>query len=340
MSPHTVFPELISPHLRRIIDDDPGNNPCRPERETADCAIAAQFRYDSRETVVLPTERVDPLGEDDHSPVHRLIRKYSNRALLLVTDTCAAHCRYCFRRRFVGARTGAIAENEVDAAARFLESTAEITELLLSGGDPLTLSPGRLRAVIEPIRRRCPDLVFRICTRVPVVAPDLVSQEMIATMAEAGPSWVVVQVNHRDELVPDVERLCSQIIESGLPMISQTVLLAGVNDSVETLASLFEHLVRLGVKPYQLFQADLVPGTSHFRVPLPDGVALYQKLKNRLSTLALPVYAVDAPGGGGKIALGPDSLARKEAGWFILRGTDGMEYRYPDETPHRSDHGA
>jgi lysine 2,3-aminomutase len=323
------FPELVTPHLRRLIEVEAAAGGSGVLTEGP---IGRQFIATGAEAAVTPYELADPLGEAANSPAPRLVRKYRDRALLLVTDTCAAHCRYCFRRDFTGRRRGAIPAEELEGALDYLLRHREIRELLLSGGDPLTLPVEEFTALVTRIRRRLPELVLRICTRVPVVAPERVTRALVRGLRSALPTWVVVQVNHPSELTPEVADCLAMIVDSGLPIVSQTVLLRGVNDSVETLEALCSALVALRVKPYQLFQCDLVRGTAYFRVPLERGVAIYTELTQRLSTLALPVYSVDAPGGGGKIALGSRSLEAKDGSSYLLEAPDGTVHRYPDET--------
>ena len=320
LSPH--FPERITSHLQSLIASDPDGR-AGP--------VARQFSASDLESIVNTNELADPLGEDTHTPVSRLVRKYDTRAVLLVTDTCAAHCRYCFRKTYTGGARGSVTNDELYAVCEYLADHAEISELLLSGGDPLSLSTLRLEEVLAAIRNCRADLVFRVCTRIPVVSPSMIGKPTIHVLRRYAPVWIVVQVNHPSELVAPAAECVARFTESGIPVVSQTVLLRGVNDETEILAELFETLIARGVKPYQLFQADLVPGTSHFRVPLERGVSIYESLKRTISTLALPLYSVDAPGGGGKIPLGLTSLDRTDDGYYLLDGLDGEVYSYPIE---------
>ena len=319
----------MSDHIRSLIGNDP------------DGPVARQFLFSPGESIASPHDLRDPLGELTHTPGSRLVRKYHNRALLLVTDICAAHCRYCFRRSFTGGGqsrndeggyVGVISEEDLSSAADYLSRNSEIEELLLSGGDPLTVPRLRLDRIVGTIRRARPDIILRLCTRLPITDPAKIDSDLIRMISSWRPVWVVVQINHTTELSPGTRRVIGQLVDSGLPVVSQTVLLDGINDSDSVLAELFEELLRIRVQPYQLFQGDLVPGTSHLRVPLRRGLSIYQSLRARVSTLALPVYAVDAPGGGGKIALTEGSLDRLSSGYFLLEGADGKTYRYPDES--------
>jgi lysine 2,3-aminomutase len=313
------FSELITSHLRGQIR----SNPHGP--------VARQFIRTDDELTVTAYELADPLGESERTPVKRLIRKYRDRALLLATDSCAAHCRYCFRRSFTDSGHGGISDNELSDASEYLRTHGEISEVLISGGDPLTLAVERLANVFDNLRRFRSDLVLRVCTRLPIVSPDSVRQ-FLPILHARPPIWMVLQINHPDELTTEVKACIESMVGAGLPLLSQTVLLRGVNDSTEVLALLFRNLIGMRVKPYQLFQADLVPGTAHFRLPLSRGVEIYESLRREVSTLALPVYAVDAPGGGGKIPLDIHSVEKCDDTHYVLRGLDGHTYRYPIET--------
>ncbi len=314
-----TFAERLTPHLMRLIAKDPTG------------PVARQFRATAEERRVLPYELDDPLGEADRTVAPRLVRKYENRALLLVTDECLAHCRYCFRRGSTGRKGGAISETELAAALSYLERRPEIDELLLSGGDPLALRTSVLSSILNTLRTRIPRVIIRICTRVPGVSPSRIDTATVDAVRSSIPAWLVVHVNHPDELTGETREAFERFVDAGIPVVVQTVLLRGINDSVDVLGRLFEELLRIRVQPYQLFQADLARGTSHFRVPLERGLAIYRALRSRVSTLALPVYALDAPGGGGKIALDGHAALRNDGASYVIAGSDGREYRYPRE---------
>jgi len=305
------FASLASPD-----DDDP---------------IGRQFRVNSAEERVLPYELQDPLGEESYTPVPRLVHRYPNRALLLVTDRCAVHCRYCFRKNFSGSGLGPVVPEELRAVAAYLEGHPEIDELLLSGGDPLTLSDGELEALIAAVRAVRPDIILRVCTRAPGVQPSRIDASLCRLLKETPPVWIVAQFNHPAELSAESRNALSLFIDHGIPVVSQTVLLRGVNDAPGILAELFEELLRCRVKPYYLFQPDLVPGTSHFRPPLRRSLEIVRELRGKISRLAAPVFAVDIPGGGGKVTLGEEEPPKDDEGWYILTGPDGLKGRYPDE---------
>ena len=279
------------------------------------------------------SELSDPLGEDKHSRLPRLIHRYPDRALVVVTGVCALYCRHCFRRRLSGEDSGTISHHQADAIAGWLASHTEVRELLLSGGDPLTLSNRRILGLIDRFREARPDIVLRLATRIPIVEPDRITRTLARALGRRRPLWMVLQTNHPRELAPSALGAINRLQTRGLPIINQAVLLRGVNDNIETLEELSRSLVSAGVKPYYLFQGDLATGTGHFRLPLDEARTLVERLRSRVSGLAMPVFAVDLPGGGGKVPLGVDHvLGREEDGWR-LRSPDGTEGIYPDIEP-------
>jgi lysine 2,3-aminomutase len=292
--------------------------------------IRRQFEPSDEEARVLDYELADPLGEDAYTPVPGLIHRYPNRALVLVTDSCAVHCRYCFRRGFTGRGSGPLKHEEINGAKEYLADHPEIQELLLSGGDPLTLPDRNLENVLAAFRGVRGTLVLRLCTRIPGVQPGRVTRSLCRMLARYAPLWTVFQINHPRELTAAVTAAVGRLVSAGVPVVTQTVLLRGVNDDPGVLAELFQGLVARSAKPYYLLQADLVRGTAHFRVPLGEGLAIFDALKQLVSGLACPVYAVDIPNGGGKIAL-TAAVSGPENGWFTLTGPGGETGCYPDE---------
>ena len=254
-----------------------------------------------KEFKMSPGELADPIGDAHYTKTPALIHRYPDRALLLVTDQCAAFCRFCFRRHYSGKGRGAITEAELRKAASYLKRHPQISELILSGGDPLTLSDKRLFEIIDVLRTARPDLTLRLSTRIPAVLPSRITRNLALGLNRRRPVWLVVHINHARELTPESDKALRCFALAGIPLLSQTVLLAGINDTAAVLEELFRCLVSQGVKPYYLFQADLARGTAHFRVPLSRGRAIMKALSRRLSPLALPVYAMDL--GDGKIPL-------------------------------------
>jgi len=277
-----------------------------------------------------PGERPDPLGEENPGLPSQLIRAYRDRALVLITGECALYCRHCFRRRVAGSGTAPIDDAALEAVSDWLAAHREVRELLLSGGDPLTLDDRRLASVIDRLRRDRPDLVMRLATRMPVVEPSRITRRLARLLGRRRPLWVVVQVNHPRELVPEARRAFDRLQKSGLPILNQAVLLRGVNDDPAVLEDLSARLVSLSVKPYYLFQGDLAEGTGHFRLPLDEARRLVDELNRRSSGLGRPTFAVDLPGGGGKVPLGRDFVGGRESGGWILETPDGRHGLYPD----------
>ena len=312
------FPRRVTPYFESLAE-----NPGDP--------IAMQFDPTAAEKNVLDYELTDPLGERTQSPLPRIVHRYDDRILLLVTDSCAIHCRYCFRRHFTGGGGGVITSPEMAKVTGYLLDHPQVTEVLLSGGDPLTLSDNEIERVVSSLRDVRDDLVLRLCTRVPGVLPSRISDNLCRILAEQQPVWAIVQINHPRELTDETTRAFERMVSGGIPVVSQTVLLRGVNDDPDTLAELFRGLLARRVKPYYLFQTDLVRGTSHFRVPLRRAQSIVTSLRSKISNLACPEFAVDIPGGGGKIPLHDSAVSGPKDGWFELAGPDGEAGRYPDE---------
>jgi lysine 2,3-aminomutase len=291
--------------------------------------IAAQYVPTEAELVTLRYESNDPIGDTRSMVTDRLVHYYPDRALLLVSDRCATYCRFCFRRHFTGHGGGRITTRQLEEACEYLGRTRAVKEILLSGGDPLMLPDRDLDEVIARLKQVDPDYTIRICTRMPVVQPSRVTEDLARMLGRFGSVWVVVHANHPRELTEEFRAGVRLLLGAGMPVLNQSVLLRGINDDAGVLVELFRGLVKFGVKPYYLFQGDLASGTSHFRVPLDRGMQLMRELRASLSGIALPTYAVDLPGGG-KVPV-ESALLRAEADAFVFRGPDGAEYRYPRE---------
>jgi len=296
-------------------------------------AVRRQCIPDVKELRVLPVESGDPLAEEQNSPLPRMVHRYSNRVAVLVTDQCAMYCRHCFRRSFTGKDLGALKDRELLEMTRYVGEHTEIREILLTGGDPLTLEDARILHIIRAFRAVRKDLVLRLATRMPVVLPGRITEALAGSLAGEGPLWVVTQFNHSDEITAESRRALRTLRDAGLPVVNQTVLLRGINDREEVLEELFQGLLIEGVKPYYLFQGDLAEGTAHFRVPLARGWEIMANLRSRISGLAMPVYAVDLPGGGGKIPLSESYLVEKNEKGYVFRNPEGNLFVYPDEEP-------
>ncbi len=280
---------------------------------------------------VKPWELDDPLGEEKYKVSDRLIHRYRDRVLFLVTDTCAMYCRHCFRRNFAGGKRDVVTAQELKTAAEYISEHREVVEVILSGGDPLTLETAVLDRILSALKKAREDIVIRVGTRIPVVLPSRIDAALTDTLKRYSPLFVMTQFNHKNEITGRSSTACSMLIDAGIPVLNQAVLLKGVNDTTEDLENLFHALIRLRIKPYYLFQGDLAAGTSHFRVSLQKGLALMRELRERLSGLSLPVYAVDLPGGGGKIPLNGDYIGSlTDKGWE-LKNAEGKIFYYPEE---------
>jgi lysine 2,3-aminomutase len=312
---NSPFCFAVTPHFASLAS---------PER---DDPIRRQFIPDPLEEAADPFALDDPLGEEQFRLTSRLVHQYRDRALLLAGGSCAGYCRYCFRRTRMNAAF--ISSAELEPVLACLESRPGIREILISGGDPLTAEDGKLEELFAKLRKARPGILIRLCSRVPVTSPKRLGNQTIGLLCRFKPLRVVTHINHIKELSPDAREALASLVEAGLPVHVQTVLLKGINDSAETLALLFRECLNLGLSPYYLFQLDLAQGTAHFRVPLKKGIAIYRELGQQISGLALPAYAVDLPGGGGKIHLSEDIITGEKDGVFLLKGYDGRLWKYP-----------
>jgi lysine 2,3-aminomutase len=327
----TGLPFAVTPHFASL---------ARPEK---DDPIRRQFFPDPRELRNRdPFALDDPLGEYRYRAALRLIHQYHDRALLLAAGTCAGYCRHCFRRIWLAsASSAAVQSAELQPALAYLAAHTEICELLVSGGDPLTLDNAGLSDLFDRLRHVRPDIMFRVCTRVPITEPSRLDSGTIALFAQFRPLRLMVHVNHPRELSASPSSAgasraaLAACVGAGIPVYVQTVLMRGINDDPALLAQLFQDCLDTGLLPYYLFQMDLAPGTAHFRVPLKQGLAIYRKLQSFISGPGLPVYAVDLPGGGGKIRLHDDVFAGEKAtpagAVYILKDRNGSEWYYPVE---------
>lgn len=282
----------------------------------------------------LKDEHMDPLSEVDHSVTGRLIHRYPSRVAFLVTDICAMYCRHCFRRRFTGTFQGPATRPEIQQAASYLEHHREVKEILLTGGDMMTLSDSEIEELITIFREARQDIVIRLCTRMPAAKPSRITADLVAIFKKftTAPFFLMTQFNHPRELTQEAVAAVGMFVDAGIPAMNQSVLLKGVNDDADTLEELCNKLIFSRIKPYYLFQGDLVEGTSHFRVPLEKGLALEKELRRRLSGLAMPLYAVDLPQGGGKVPL-TEGYLQESSGCEVWNFTtvEGKKRSYPKE---------
>lgn len=296
-------------------------------------ALARQFIPSAAELVTTPEERADPIGDDVHSPVRGIVHRYPDRVLLMPVEVCAAYCRFCFRRAVVGQGEGLLPEKDLDAAIAYIESRPEVWEVILTGGDPLVLSPRRLAALIARLEAIPHVGVIRLHSRLPVHDPRRVTPELVAALANATDAavWLAVHANHAAEFTPVTRAALGRLSAAGIPLVGQTVLLKGVNDSAEALEALFRAMVRNRVKPYYLHHPDLAAGTGHFRLSLAEGRRLVRALRGAVSGLCQPTYVLDIPGGHGKVPVGPDALHAEPSHGDAVYVNDpwGRPHRYP-----------
>lgn len=290
--------------------------------------VRAQFVPDARELEVRPEELADPIGDAAHLQVAGLTHRYPDRAILHATQSCEVYCRFCFRRETVGA-TGALSEAEFDGVVDYLRATPSVREVIFTGGDPLVLSARRLAGMLDLLEGVESLETVRFHTRVPVVAPARLTEALVGVLDRALPVWLVVHVNHPDEITPEARAALRRLTRAGVPLLSQTVLLRGVNADPDTLERLFRTLIRNRVKPYYLHHPDLAKGTGHFRVTLAEGQAIMAALRGRLTGIAQPVYVLDIPGGHGKVPVGPGYLQRDGEGW-VVTDPQGRAHPYRD----------
>ncbi len=293
--------------------------------------IARQFVPSLAELETRPEERPDPIGDEAHSPVPGIVHRYPDRVLLKVLHVCPVYCRFCFRREVVGPGVEAMLPPEaVERALDYIASRPEIWEVILTGGDPFMLSPRRLEAIMRRLAAMEHVKIVRLHTRVPVADPERVTPGLIEALRASGKTvYVALHANHPRELTPAARAACAHLIHGGIVMVSQTVLLRGVNDDVETLGSLMRAFVEARIKPYYLHHGDLAPGTSHFRVPLAEGQALVAALRGRLSGLCQPTYVLDLPGGHGKVVAARPSFSPGLGETVEFEDFSGRRHVYP-----------
>ena len=309
----------ITPEMEALIDPNDPHDP-----------IAAQFRPDPRELETLADERGDPIGDAAHSPCPGIVHRYPDRCLLTPVHVCAVYCRYCFRREVVGPQgDGMLSPAELDTAFDYIGAHPRLWEVIVSGGDPLVLSPRRIAAIRQRLDAVAHVKIQRWHTRVPIVDPERIDAAMCAALrSSSATSWLVVHVNHARELSPAVRAALARLVDAGIPLLAQSVLLRGVNDDVTSLEALLRALVETRVKPYYLHHLDKAPGTSHFRCTLAEGRALMRALRGNVSGLCQPTYVLDIPGGAGKTVVAESGL-RGTAGSYEVRDYHGAWHPLP-----------
>jgi lysine 2,3-aminomutase len=276
-------------------------------------------------------ERIDPLGEESHNPVRSIVHTYPDKALFLVTDLCPSYCRFCTRSRAVGQGRFPPKRSLWEEALKYIEATPSIRDVLISGGEPLTLEDDRLEWLLKRLRKIPHVDLIRIGTKIVSSLPQRITQELAKMLKKYHPLWMSVHFVHPDELTPDSQRACARLVDAGIPLCSQTVLLKGVNDDVPTMKKLMLGLLRFRVKPYYLHQADAVAGTSHFRTSVAKGQEIIRGLHGYTTGYAVPSYMIDAPGGGGKVPVSPGYIrGRRGKRTLLLRNYKGKPYQYTE----------
>ena len=304
------------------------------------CPVRMQVIPRPTEAHIAEGEYRDPLGEDALSPARAIVHRYPDRVLLLALDRCAIYCRHCNRRRMVGQDDGVISRADLDEAIAYIRRTPQIRDVLISGGDPLTLATDKLESIIAAVRSIEHVDIIRIGTRVPVALPMRVDDELCAMLRRYHPLYVNTHFNHPKEVTPEAKAACEKLADAGIPLGNQTVLLRGVNSQARTLEVLFRALLRMRVKPYYLFQGDPVQGTDHLRTPVAVGIDIMNQLRGNVTGMAMPHLVLDAPGGGGKIPIGPTYLLSWAEREVTLRNYENRIFTYvePIERDCRCDY--
>lgn len=313
------LPMAITPHFLSHIDPD---NP--------DCPLRRQVVPRIEEHFLCSRDMEDPCGEEKDSPAPRLVHRYPDRVLLIATESCVSYCRYCTRKRIVGKRFVSIDREQLDRVCAYISGNKRIRDVLVSGGDPLSLCDEKLEPILKSLRAIKHVEMLRIGTRVPVFLPQRITPALVEMLRRYHPLYISIHFSHPREITPETARACEMLADAGIPLGSQTVLLRGINDTPATIRRLLQDLLRIRVRPYYLYQCDLAVGTEHFRTPISTGINIIEKLRGHTSGYAVPTFVVDAPGGGGKIPLGPSYFIALVEGRAVLRNYEGKIFEYPE----------
>lgn len=309
----------VTPHYFNLI-----------QRENPDCPIRRQVIPHVGEGKFSAAEMADPCGEDSHMPVPGLVHRYPDRVLFLVTDRCAAYCRYCTRSRVVSGAGEQELETDFDQAIAYLQKHTEVRDVLLSGGDPLLFSDEKLDALLGRLRA-IPHIEFvRLGTRIPIFLPQRITPELCAILKKHHPLWMSIHTNHPRELTAEVRDALGMLADHGVPLGNQSVLLRGVNDSLPVMKSLVQKLLRCRVRPYYLYQCDLIKGSAHLRAPVAKGIEIIEGLRGHTTGYAVPQYVIDAPGGGGKVPVNPGYVFFHDREKVVFRNFEGRVFEYPE----------
>ena len=322
-APH-LFRVDITPYFISLINPEDPDDPIRK-----------QVVPTAQEMVPFTAMMEDSLAEDRHSPVPGLVHRYPDRVLMLVTTQCASYCRYCTRSRIVGDPSATFSRAEFEMQIEYLQHTPQVRDVLLSGGDPLVLAPRILEEILSRLREIPHIEIIRIGSRVPVFLPMRITPELTDMLQKYHPLWMNIHVNHSNEISAELAEACDRLTRAGIPLGNQSVLLAGVNDNVHIQRQLVQDLVRIRVRPYYLYQCDLVEGAGHFRTPVAKGIEIMEGLRGHTSGYAVPTYVVDAPGGGGKIPVSPNYLISMSDHKVVLRNFEGYITTYEEPVDYK-----
>ncbi len=316
----------ITPYYLTLIDPDDPHDPVRRQ------AVPSIL-----ETHISGADLLDPLHEDEDSPVPGLTHRYPDRVLMLITDMCSMYCRHCTRRRFAGHTDSEMPCDNIDGALDYIARTPQVRDVVLSGGDALMVSDERLESIISRLREIPHVEVIRIGSRTPVVCPQRITDSLVNMLKKYHPIWFNTHFNHPNEITPESRAACARLADAGLPIGNQSVLLRGVNDSVSTMKELCQKLLTIRVRPYYLYQCDLSMGLEHFRTPVSKGIEIIEGLRGHTSGLAVPTFVVDAPGGGGKISVMPGYMISQSPGKVVLRNFEGVITTYTEPLDYKND---
>lgn len=316
----------ITPYYLSLIDP---NNPKDPVRRQCIPTVLETHKADA--------DLLDPLHEDEDSPVPGLTHRYPDRVLFLITDMCSMYCRHCTRRRFAGQKDDESPQDRIEKALEYIERTPEVRDVLLSGGDALMVSDAKLEYIISRLRAIPHVEIVRLGTRTPVVCPQRITPELCEMLKKYHPIWINTHFNHPNEVTPEAIEACNRLANAGVPLGNQSVLLRGVNDCVHVMKKLVHCLVKMRVRPYYIYQCDLSMGLEHFRTPVSKGIEIIEGLRGHTSGYAVPTFVVDAPGGGGKTPVMPQYVISQAPGKVVLRNFEGVITTYTEPTEYHND---
>lgn len=313
------FKMAITPHFASLMDKD---DPTCPIRKQA-VPVLGEFK-------VGKNDLHDPCGEEKDTVAPGLVHRYPDRVLLLITDTCAMYCRHCTRRRMVGCKEGQLPESQFKEALLYISKNKKIRDVLISGGDPLLLSDDKLEHILHELHAIKHIEMIRLGTRLPVSLPQRITGSLCSILRQYQPLYISIHFNHSKEISVETREACERLVDAGIPLGSQTVLLKGINDKPKTMINLMHNLLTIRVRPYYLYQCDLAPGTEHFRTPVSTGLKIIEAMRGHTTGYAIPTFVIDAPGGGGKVPINPDTVVSQNSRGVIVRNYQGRVFFYPN----------